>query len=91
MDFAAKNRLPTMSTTRQYAEAVGLIAYEANYPDMYRRAAAFVDKILKGTKPVDLPVEQAMKFDLVINLKTAQAMGLTIPPSILFQADEIIQ
>ena len=68
-----------------------MIAYGVSYPDMYYRAASFVDKIFKGTKPADLPVEQPMRFELVINLKTAQALGLTIPPSVLARADEVIQ
>ena len=74
-----------------YAHAGGLIAYGVSYPHLYHRAASFVDKILKGAKPADLPVEQPTKFELVINLKTAKALGLTIPPSVLGRADEIIQ
>jgi putative ABC transport system substrate-binding protein len=76
---------------RELVEAGGLVAYGAHYAYLYRRAASFVDKILKGTKPADLPVEQPMKFELVINLKTAKELGLTIPSTLLFQAEEVIQ
>jgi putative ABC transport system substrate-binding protein len=91
LDFALTHRLPTVCGVRAYAEAGGLIAYATNILEMWWRAAVFVDKILKGTKPADLPVEQPMKFELVINLKTAQALGLTISPLVLFQADEVIK
>jgi putative ABC transport system substrate-binding protein len=88
---AAASRLPAMYLIKPYVEAGGLISYNADIVDMWRRAAVYVDKILKGVKPADLPVEQANKFELVINLKTAKALGLTIPPSLLARADEIIQ
>jgi putative ABC transport system substrate-binding protein len=89
--LAARSRLPAMYGVREFAEAGGLMTYGANLPDMYRRGASFVDKILKGAKPADLPVEQPTKFEFVINLKTAKALGLTIPQSLLQRADEIIQ
>jgi len=89
--LAVQHRLPAMFHLREYAEAGGLMAYGANTEDLSRRAATYVDKILKGAKPADLPVEQPMKFNLVINLKTAQAIGLTIPSTVLFQADEVIR
>ena len=89
--LAAKHRLPMMAGFREFTEAGGLISYGANLADSYRRAAAFVDKILKGAKPGDLPVEQPTTFELVINLRTAKALGLTIPPSLLSRADEVIQ
>ncbi len=89
--LAAKNRLPAVYTSREFVDAGGLMAYGANVADVFRRAATYVDKILKGAKPADLPVEQPTKFDFVINLKTAKALGLTIPPSLLRGADEVIQ
>jgi putative tryptophan/tyrosine transport system substrate-binding protein len=90
-DLAANNRLPAVYPFRESVEAGGFMAYAANSPDMFRRAATFVDKILKGAKPADLPVEQSTKFDMVINMRTAKALGLTIPPAVLARADEVIQ
>ena len=90
-DLAIKNRLPSMYETDTWVEAGGLISYGADDADSFRRAAVYVDKILKGTKPADLPVEQPTKFEFVINLKTAKALNLTIPQSVLFRADKVIK
>jgi putative ABC transport system substrate-binding protein len=90
IDFAEKSHLPAMYGLREHAAAGGLMAYGPNYADLYRRAATYVDKILKGAKPSDLPVEQPTKFELVINLKTAKALGLQIPDRLLALADEVI-
>ena len=90
-ELALKHRLPAVSVPRWFAEEGGLMSYSARLADLYRQAAVYVDKILKGAKPADLPVQQPMRFELVINLKTAKALGLTIPPSVLVRADEIIQ
>ena len=91
VDLVARNRLPAAYPAREFVEAGGLIAYAVNYPDLYFRFASFVDKIFKGAKPGELPVEQPTKFELVINLKTAKALGLTIPPAVLARADEVIE
>jgi putative ABC transport system substrate-binding protein len=91
VDFAAKNRLLSMYPGREFVDAGGLMFYGGSIPEMYRRAAVYVDRILKGAKPADLPVEQPIKFDMVINLKTAKALGLRIPQSLLLRADEVIQ
>ena len=91
VDLAARHRLPAVSDWREFAEAGGLMSYGPNAPETYRRAATYVDKILKGAKPADLPVEQPTRFELVINMKTAKALGLTFPPTILIRADQVIQ
>jgi putative ABC transport system substrate-binding protein len=91
LELAAKHRLPAASQYREFAEAGGLLSYGPNLPEHFRRAATYVDKILKGTKPTDLPVEQPTKFEFVINLKTAKALNLTIPQSVLFRADKVIK
>jgi putative ABC transport system substrate-binding protein len=90
-DLAAKNQLPWMHGQREYVEAGGLMSYGPSAIAIYRRAAFFVDKILKGAKPADLPVEQPTKFELMINLRTAKALGLTIPSSVQLQADQVVE
>ena len=90
-DLAVKNRLPVIYPQSEYVEHGGLMSYAPNYADLYRRAATYVDKILKGAKPADLPVEQPTKFEFVINLKTAKQIGLTIPPNVLARADKVIK
>jgi putative ABC transport system substrate-binding protein len=89
--LAVRNRLPTIAGLREYVDAGGLMSYGADFPDLYRRAATYIDKILKGAKPADLPIEQPTKFEFVMNMKTAKALGITIPPSLLLRADEVIQ
>ena len=89
--MAIRNRLPAITTLREYAEAGWLLTYGVDLRDLFRRGATFVDKILKGAKPADLPVEQPTKFELVVNLKTAKALGITIPPTLLTRADEVIE
>jgi putative ABC transport system substrate-binding protein len=91
LELAGKRKLPTVSGPGEFAVRGGLLAYGADYPDLFRRAAAFVDKILKGARPAELPVEQPTKFVLIVNLKTAKALGLKIPPALLARADEVIQ
>ena len=89
--LTTKHRLPAMFNAREYAELGGLMAYGANVADLFRRSATYVDRILQGAKPGDLPIEQPIKFELVINRKTAKALGLTIPPSLLDRADQVIE
>ena len=90
-ELAARHRLPSVFISREFVVAGGLMAYGVSYPDSYRRAASYVDKIFKGANPADLPIEQPTKFELVVNMKTAKALGLTIPPSLLARADQVIQ
>ena len=91
LHLAAKHRLPAASTFREFTEAGGLLSYGPNLPALFLRAATYVDKILKGAKPADLPVEQPTRFELVVNLKTARALGLSLPQSILIRADHVIR
>ena len=88
---ALEARLPTIHGFREIVAAGGLVSYAPNYPDLFRRMADYVDKVLRGTKPAEIPVEQPIRFDLVINLKTAKALGLDIPPTLLARADEVIE
>jgi putative ABC transport system substrate-binding protein len=91
VDLAVKHRLPATYTRPEYIDAGGLMYYGTNYNDLFRRAATYVDKILKGAKPANLPVEQPKKFELIINLKAAKQIGLTIPPNVLARADKVIR
>jgi len=91
VELAVKHQLPAMYGAREFVDAGGLISYGPDYPDLYRRSATYLDKIFRGAKPADLPVEQPTKFELVINLKTAKALGLTIPPSLLLRADQVTE
>ena len=91
IDFAIRKRLPSMYNEKEWAAAGGLMSYGENFASMYRRAAYFVDRIFKGAKPADLPVEQAAKFDMILNLRTAKAIGLTVPASILVLATDVIE
>ena len=91
VELASNNRLPAIYNGREYVDAGGLMSYGVNFVDNTRRAAVYVDKILKGAKPADLPVEQPVKFELIINLKAAKQIGLTIPPNVLVRADRVIK
>ena len=90
-DLAVKNRLPVIFPQNEFVEDGGLMSYAPSYADLFRRAATYVDKILKGRTPADLPVEQPMKFEFIVNLKAAKAIGLTIPPNVLVRADKVIR
>jgi putative ABC transport system substrate-binding protein len=90
-DFAARARLPGVYGPREWADDGGLVAYGVNRGDLYRRAAVYVDRILRGAKPADLPIERPGKYDLVVNLKTARALNLIVPPSLLLRADQVIE
>jgi ABC-type uncharacterized transport system substrate-binding protein len=91
VDFAAQSQRPALYAQKEFVDVGGLMSYGANLPDVYRRLAVYVDKILKGAKPADLPIEQPTKFEFVINMKAAKALGLTIPPSLLARADQVIE
>jgi putative ABC transport system substrate-binding protein len=91
VEFAAKSRLPAAYFWRQFADLGGLMTYGVDLPDLYRRAASYTDRVLRGANPAEMPVEQPTKFELIINLKTAKALGLTIPPSLLQRADQVIE
>jgi putative ABC transport system substrate-binding protein len=91
VDFMARHRLPTITGLRSLVDAGGLMSFGASFPEMFRHSATFVVKILRGAKPADLPVQQPTKFELVFNMKTAKALGLTIPPSLLLRADHVIE
>jgi putative ABC transport system substrate-binding protein len=91
VDFALKNRLPSVYEERLFVESGGLISYAPRFTDLFRRAATYVDKILKGARPTQLPVEQPVKFELVINMKAAKVLGLTIPQTVLLRADQVIR
>jgi putative ABC transport system substrate-binding protein len=91
VELAARYKLLTAYPSREFVEAGGLLSYGVSYPDLYRRSATLIDKIFKGTKPGDLPVEQPTKLELVINLKTAKALGLSVPPTVIARADEVIE
>lgn len=90
-DLAARRQLPSIYFSREFVDAGGFMAYGVSYPDLYRRAAKYVDKIFRGAKPADLPIEQPTKFELAINMKAAKTLGLTIPPSLLLRADQIVE